>query len=129
MKKIVFFALMFVAGTYSFAQSQSAKVNSLEMYNNQKFKDVFTFELTEKITKDEVAKASSFYTKYFTTSFDEKKNSITVTMANQEKMNRQIMRRLFAALNIQEIAVEGQAVQVDEFFKTYVFTPDQQPTK
>lgn len=130
MKKIIFLSAFFVTAMFSFAQAQQvAKVNSLEMYEKQKFNDVFTFELTTKETKERVSETSKFYKEYFTTTFDEKTNSIVVKMANQDPTNRKIMRRLFAGLGINEVTVEGKNIPVEEFFRMYVYTVDKQPTK
>ena len=130
MKKIFFLSTFFVIALFSFSQAQqTAKVPSLETYNNNKFKDTFTFELSEKMTKEKVAEMSNYYTAYFTTTFDEKKNTISVKMINQEWKNRQIMRRLFSGLQIEKVTLEGKEMSTDEFFKEYVLTTDQQPSK
>jgi len=125
MKKIFFVTLFFVAAIFSFSQAQQiANVTSLETYINDKFNDTFTFELSEKMTIEEIREQSSYYTKYFTTTFDEKENSITMKMTNQDWSNRQIMRRLFAGLQIENVILEGKEIRTDEFFKEYVLTTD-----
>lgn len=130
MKKLFFLIAFFVCAFFSFSQAQQiAKVSSLEAYNTNKFDDSFTFELNDKITKEKVTEMSSFYTAYFTTTFDEKKNSITMKMVNQEWRNRQIMRRLFSALEIEKVIIEEKEMSTDAFFKDYVLTTDQQPNK
>jgi hypothetical protein len=130
MKKIFFLSSFFVIALFSFSQAQqTAKISSLEAYNNNKFKDTFTFELSEKMTKEKVAEMSNYYTAYFTTTFNEKDNTISVKMMNQEWKNRQIMRRLFSGLQIENVIVEGNQMSTDEFFKEYVLTTDQQPSK
>jgi hypothetical protein len=130
MKKIIFLSAFLFSAAISFAQAeQSAKVASIDVYNAQKFKDIFTFDLTERVTKEHVAEVSKFYIKYFTTTFDEKKNSIVVKMANQDTGNRKIMRRLFAGLGVSTISIDGKTLSVDEFFQEYVYTADQPTTK
>jgi hypothetical protein len=130
MKKIIFLSAFLFSVAISFAQTeQSAKVASIETYNSQKFKDIFTFDLTEKVTQEHVAEVSKFYIKYFTTTFDEKRNSIVVKMANQDIGNRKIMRRLFAGLGVNTVSIDGKTLSVDEFFQEHVYTADQPTTK
>lgn len=127
MKNIVLLILMFAGVQFTFSQTQqTAKVSSLEKYNKEKFGDVFTFELTEKVSKETVQETAKYYTKYFSASFDERSNAVTLKMNNQDWQNRHIMRRFFAGMGIQEVNVEGTPIKTDDFFKEYVLTTDQQ---
>jgi len=126
MKNIFLLILMFAGAQFTFSQ-QIAKVNSLEKYNKDKFSDVFAFELTEKVSKETVLEAAKYYTKYFSASFDERTNTVTLKMNNQDWQNRHIMRRFFAGMGIEEVNMEGTPVKTDDFFKEYVLTTDQQP--
>lgn len=126
MKNIFLLILIFAGAQFTFAQ-QVAKVNSLEKYNKEKFSDVFTFELTEKVSKEKVLETAKYYTKYFSASFDERSNTVTLKMNSQDWQNRHIMRRFFAGMGIEEVNMEGTPVKTDDFFKEYVLTTDQQP--
>lgn len=130
MKKILVLSIFLFSTLLSFAQAeQKAIVNSLSEYAIEKSKDQFSFVLTKKTTQEHVVSTARFYTDYFTTTFDEANNTMKVTMNNQDWINRQIMRRLFSGLNIQEVMLEDKVFHVDDFFKEYVLSIDEQPIK
>lgn len=119
MKKIVFLSAFMFLATFSFAQ-QKAVVSSLKAFDEAKSNDIYTFELTEKMTKERVAELSDYYTRYFTTTFDEKKNTVTVQLNNTEHSTKMVVRRLFSGMGIDEVLVEGKAISTDAFFADYV---------
>lgn len=108
------------------AKNQVASVKSLKTYSEEKFKDTFTFDLSEKVSKQAVDALSKPYTNYFKVELDERKNSIKVVMNDQDWKNRKIMRRLFVALSINEVQIDGKSLSTTDFFQQYVLTTDTQ---
>ncbi|HRO76392.1 MAG TPA: hypothetical protein PLP27_09620 [Crocinitomicaceae bacterium] len=119
MKKIVFLSVFMFLATFSFAQ-QKAIVSSLKAFDEAKSNDVYSFELSEKMTKERVTELSDYYTRYFTTSFDEKKNTVTVKLNDTEYSTKMVVRRLFAGMGIDEVLIEGKTISTDTFFADYI---------
>lgn len=78
-------------------------------------KGVFSFQLPNHITVDQVDESASYYTMYFTVNYDEENHVAKVTMVTNDSKSRHIIIRFFVSLNLRKVKVDGNELSIEEF--------------
>lgn len=131
MKNLLFVVLSVFAMQAVHAQSNIAKngnvaiVQSTKDFQAQELKDIFTFTVSKDITAEQVKYQSAFYTDYFTVQFNEATHQLTFKMNDQDLKKRNIMRRMFAGLEVESVQFDGIFYTVDDFFQKHIYRLEQ----
>ncbi|HBW86698.1 MAG TPA: hypothetical protein DEF82_08175 [Crocinitomicaceae bacterium] len=102
--------------------SQGAKTAKIGDNNSiQKSKEIgeFTFEVAG-LTTDQVIKSASYYPLYFTVSYAEKNEKLSIKMVQSDAFSRRVIMRFFSALDIQNIESEGKTYLCDDFYLKFL---------
>lgn len=127
MKNIVLIIFSFFVLQGALAQSEThliATVNSSERFDADKINNQFSFVLPSEITADDVKHQATYYTDYFKVKFDEKHHALTVIMNSRDEVNKKVMRRLFAGLQIEQMEYDGEIFSMDDFFRKKILPID-----
>ncbi len=108
----------------SVAQENYATAKSADMFVTANSQGIFEFILPEKITKDDVAVSSEFYTMYFKVEFNENSHLAKITMLENEDKAKHVMVRFFVSLGLREIMYSGSVYPVEDFYKKFLRTEE-----
>jgi len=122
MKKFLTIVLVaFLGGTVNAQQAPvKAKVESADKFAAGKKKGKYEFQLPASATKASVAQAASYYTQYFTVTFDESSKKAKLTMVQDDTPGRQVIVRFLVSNNVREITMDGKDYEVQTFFENYI---------
>ena len=118
MKKILLILTVVLSSLAASAQ-ESATSTAVSL-NKGKSSGVFEFVLPATVTTEQVEKVQTHYTHYFTVAFDQNTHQATLTMTKNEPINRRVMHRFLASLNVQTIKVDAQEYTFDALFDKYL---------
>jgi hypothetical protein len=122
MKKILTLVLIaFLGGTVSAQDTPTkAKIENAEKFAAGKEKGNYVFQLPGSITAEQVTKAASYYTQYFTVNFDAKSNSAKITMLKNDDVSKHVIVRFLVSVGVKEISMSGKDYDVETFFQDYI---------
>jgi hypothetical protein len=122
MKKILTLVLIaFLGGTVSAQDTPTkAKIENAEKFAAGKEKGNYVFQLPGSITAEQVTKAASYYTQYFTVNFDAKSNSAKITMLKNDDVSKHVIVRFLVSVGVKEISMTGKDYDVETFFQDYI---------
>ena len=122
MKKILTLVLIaFLGGTVSAQDTPTkAKIENAEKFAAGKEKGNYVFQLPGSITAEQVTKAASYYTQYFTVNFDAKSNSTKITMLKNDDVSKHVIVRFLVSVGVKEISMTGKDYDVETFFQDYI---------
>ncbi len=122
MKKILTLVLItFLGGTLSAQEAPSvAKIQNAEKFTASKDKGLYVFQMPSSVTADQVKKAASYYTQYFTVEFDAKAHDAKITMLKNDDVSKHVIVRFLVTNGIKEINMTGKNYDVETFFQDYI---------
>lgn len=122
MKKILTLVLIaFLGGTVSAQDTPTkAKIENAEKFAAGKEKGNYVFQLPGSITAEQITKAASYYTQYFTVNFDAKSNSAKITMLKNDDVSKHVIVRFLVSIGVKEISMTGKDYDVETFFQDYI---------
>jgi hypothetical protein len=122
MKSIFYCLFFFLFAQTSFAQEANLSAISLTTKELVKSKELGVFEFTfpTQITKENIQQSAQFYTSYFTVNFSEPTHKVTISMIENNSLNRRIIMRFLATNNISTISIEGTSISTQEFYEKYL---------
>ena len=100
--------------------ANTAKSNGKSELVKSKTTGEYQFSFITDRTKESVEKAASYYTTYFTVTFDEASNTATVKMIENNVTSRTIVSRFLAMNQIRYIEVDGTNVSLSDFIDSYL---------
>jgi hypothetical protein len=118
MKKLIVLTLVSLASVFSYGQKVATATP--EALQKAKTSGVIVFGVPADITAAEVDGVKNYYKQYFTTTLDEKKHEITLTLINNDEMSKQVVNRLMVSLDIRDYKVDGSELSFDEVFEKYL---------
>lgn len=123
MKKLIS-TIAFVLGVValSFAQeaSNTAQSQGSEALAKSKMSGTYVYTLPEGTTSDEVQKAASYYTKYFTVNYDNASQEAAIEIVGETNPSTQIMLRFLSGCGVRYVDVDGEAKQLNIFYADHV---------
>jgi hypothetical protein len=119
MKKLI---LALVATILSFAgMAQAAKATGTPETMKTSVKEgVFTFNLPDNVTAEEIERTQKYYVDYFTVDFDASSKLLTVKMVDNSPESRRVVTRLLVSNGISEIEFNGNNYRVTEFYDLFM---------
>lgn len=102
------------------ATAQETATTTAASLTKGKTSGVFEFALPASVTAEQVEKAKSYYTQYFTVAFDQKSHQAVLTMTKNEPINRRVMHRFLVTLNVQTIKVDSEDYTFDALYDKYL---------
>lgn len=118
MKKLLVLTLVCFAATFSFGQKVASA--SSESLQKGKTSGVFVFSMPADVTAAEVDGVKNYYKQYFTTTMDEKKHELTITMVNKDEVSMNVINRLMVSLEVRDYLVSGTEMSFDDIFEKYM---------
>jgi hypothetical protein len=104
----------------SFGQeAKIAKLNNQEQFVKSKEIGDFVFKVAG-LTSKQVSKLASYYTVYFSASYSEKTEEISIKMIQSDAQGRRVILRLFSALDIQHIELDGKMYLNSDFYDKFL---------
>ncbi len=104
----------------SFGQeAKIAKLNNQEQFVKSKEIGDFVFKVAG-LTSEQVSKLASYYTVYFSASYSEKTEEISIKMIQSDAQGRRVILRLFSALDIQHIELDGKMYLNSDFYDKFL---------
>lgn len=123
MKKLIltFFVLIGLS-SLGFAQeaSQIATTKGAKELSASKASGNFEFTLPGNLTADQVEKNSTYYTHYFTVSFDANSHKATIEMMENTSKNRYVIARFLTACGISHLEVDDNNIELYDFIDDYL---------
>lgn len=120
-KLFLILAVMFFS---SFSFSQQGEKEALTSGKEELVKSrgigVFSFVLPKGNTKETVSDNAKYYTMYFTVSYNSEKNEVKINMVNNDEKSRHVICRFLVASGTEKVIVEGNSLNVEEFFQNYL---------
>lgn len=123
MKKLIFaFALVVGVGSFGFSQEGAnvAVTKGATELLTSKSTGSYTFVLPSHFTEEMVAKNASYYTSYFTVTFDEASKTANVDLVENTTTNRYIVARFLAACQVRTVQVDENLLEMHDFIATYL---------
>ncbi len=119
----LFFLILFIG--FSFAGfSQQGKKEAISLGKEDlvqaKTLGIFTFTLPEGNTPEKVSENAKYYTMYFKVKYDADKREASLNMVTNDEKSRHVICRFLVASGVDKVLVDGKAVQVEEYFQTYL---------
>lgn len=116
-----FLAVVSIA-VMSFAQevSNTATAQSKTELLASKESGNYSFILPGVLTSEEVAKNSSYYVHYFTVTYTEKSHEALVKLISNDEKSRHVVVRFLTVCGVQNVAVEGKTMSLEEFFLNFM---------
>ena len=122
MKKILGLAAGLLLTAMTFAQSGITFNDASDSYDKAATTS-FHFEFSADYTAEDIDKAATYYTSYFTVSHaanDAGGNTVTIDLVEDNDMSRRVINRFFITLEVEQINVSGTDLTIDEFMATYI---------
>jgi hypothetical protein len=122
MKKILTLVLIaFIGGTVVAQDAPTkAKIESAEKFTASKEKGIFVFQMPSSITAEQVKKAASYYTQYFTVNFDAKSHDAKITMLKNDDVSKHVIVRFLVTNGVKQITMSATDYDVETFFQNYI---------
>ena len=102
------------------ASAQKTATATPESFTKGKSAGVFTFTLPADITAEKVNQSRNYYTQYFTVNFDEAKHIVTISLAKNEEMNKQVINRFMTSLDIRSFKIADKDYTFRTMFDEYM---------
>jgi hypothetical protein len=119
LRYFVFSSLLFLlTGLYA-QESTLASATSTSLAEG-KNSGKFAFVLPEKLDKSQVEKNASYYTSFFTVSFDEKAHTANITMISNDEKGRLVITRFLTVCGAQKVKVDNTEYDVYPFYEKYL---------
>ena len=122
MKKFVGLLTGLLLTVATFAQSGVSFNDASSDYDKTKT-STFNFTFDSKYSADDINTNAAYYESYFsteTTADGSKGTKVKIAVVGENEMSRKIILRLFVALDVKTINVNGVEMGRDEFIKKYV---------
>ena len=121
MKKFLGLATGLLLSVMTMAQS-GVSFNDATSEYDKAATTVFNFTLDENFSQEDITKTAAFYTDYFTvtSAADGEGHIVTFTLVEDTEMSRRVVTRFFVSLEVNEIDVNGEAKELNDFISTYV---------
>lgn len=71
-------------------------------------------------TADEIESSASYYTNYFTVTFNESTQLVKITMKENDTRSRSVITRFLVASGVRYMNIEGKIVPVSDFMANYL---------
>jgi hypothetical protein len=122
MKKILTLVLIaFIGGTVVAQDAPSkAKIENAEKFTASKEKGIYVFQMPSSVTAEQIKKASSYYTQYFTVNFDAKSHDAKITMLKNDNVSKHVIIRFLVTTGVKYITMGGEDFDVETFFQKYI---------
>ena len=121
--KLYIVTLLFLAiYTNSFSQesAKTAIANNLTEINTSKENGIYKFILPKGTTLASVEQSAKYYTIYFTVSFDESKNEVTIKLINNDEKSRHVIVRFLVSTEVNSVSMEGKPFSTEDFYRNYM---------
>jgi VCBS repeat-containing protein len=123
MKKLIS-TLAFVLGVVALSFAQDVKNTAVSQgateLANSKMSGTYVYTLPEGTTDEQVTKAASYYTDYFTVSYDASSREATVNITGETSPSSQVMLRFLSGCGVMYVDVDGESHQLNLFYADYV---------
>lgn len=117
MKTLFSFAFIMFMSVMTFAQ-ELATATKQEL-SSIKTEGKGSIVMPSTLTSDDVAKASSYYTRYFTVEFDENTHKATIIMNDNSEKSRIVIVRFLSACGVDSVNIDGESVDKMVVFERY----------
>lgn len=118
MKKLIVLTLVSLATVFSYGQKIATATP--EALQKAKASGVVVFTVPADITAAEVDGVKNYYKEYFTTTLDEKKHELTITLIKTDEMSKQVINRLMVSLDIRDYKIGSDELSFDEVFEKFL---------
>lgn len=118
MKKLIVLTLVSLATVFSYGQKIATATP--EALQKVKSSGVVVFGVPADITAAEVDGVKNYYKEYFTTTLDEKKHELTITLIKTDEMSKQVINRLMVSLDIRDYKIGSDELSFDEVFEKFL---------
>lgn len=122
MKKILGLATGLLLTVFTFAHHGVTFNDAGDNYNKAEVA-TFNFSMGDDFTAEQINKAASYYTNYFTTSTApnaEGGHNVSFTLVEDTDMSRKVIMRFFVSLEVSEIDVNGTHLELNTFMADYI---------
>lgn len=124
MKKListVAFALGVVAMSFAQQADNTAASKGAEALVASKESGTYVYTLPQTTTAEQVEKAASYYTKYFTVAFDETSKEASIEIVGEDvNASSQVMLRFLSGCGVMYVDVDGEVKQLNIFYADHV---------
>ena len=119
----LFFLILFV-GFSSIGFSQQGKKEAISLSKEElvqaKNLGIYTFTLPEGNTPEKVSENAKYYTMYFKVKYNADNREVSLNMVSNDEKSRHVICRFLVASGVEKVFIDGKAVQVEEYFQTYL---------
>ncbi|MCR9172682.1 MAG: hypothetical protein NXI10_09335 [bacterium] len=123
MKKLIS-TLAFVLGVVALSFAQDVKNTAMSQGSEALLKSketgTYLYTLPAGTTSEQVTKAASYYTNYFTVNFDETSREAKVEIIGDKAPSTQVMLRFLSGCGVMYVNVDGEDHQLNMFYADYV---------
>lgn len=123
MKKLIS-TLTFVLGVValSFGQdaSNTASTQGADALVTSKTSGTYVYTLPSVTTDEQVSKAASYYTDFFTVSFDTDSREATLDIIGERAQSTMIANRFLSACGARFVNVDGKDYKLHEYYEAFV---------
>lgn len=117
MKTLFSFALIMFLSVMTFAQELATSTK--QELSSIKTEGKGSIVMPSTLTSDDVAKASKYYTHYFTVEFDETTHKATILMVDNTEKSRIVIVRFLSACGVESVSVDGESVDKMAVYERY----------
>ena len=118
MKKLIVLTLVSLASVFSYGQKVATATP--EALQKGKTSGIIVFTMPADVTAAEIDGVKNYYKQYFSTSMDEKKHELTITMLNNDENSRRVVNRLMVSLDIRDYKIGTEELGFDAVFDKYL---------
>jgi hypothetical protein len=120
MKNLFLIMVAFLGFSFaSVAQKAVFTEGKAELINSKKSGN-YSFTFPEDTDAEELKTFASYYTDYFTVSYDEDSKKVELVMVENTEINRRIITRFLGSSGIETVVVGDSKLTLDDFFGTYL---------
>lgn len=123
MKKLILtFCVLVGLSSFSFAQevNEIALTKGSKELTASKESGKFEFTLPSNVTSAEVEKNSTYYTHYFSVSFDEGSHKASIEMTENTSKNRYVIARFLTSCGVRYLDVNDENIELYDFIEAYL---------
>lgn len=123
MKKLFYTLVILLSVSISANAQETTEIaasKGTSALSDSKTSGSYVFTLPGNVTKDDVDKASKYYTHYFTVGFDEGSHEVSVNMVDNTAKNRYVIARFLTACGVRYVTVDKDNIPLHDFIEKYL---------
>jgi hypothetical protein len=106
--------------SFSQESAKTAIASNLTEINTSKENGIYKFILPKGTTISAVEQSAKYYTIYFTVSFDEPKEEVTIKLINNDEKSRHVIVRFLVSTEVNSVSMGGKTFSTEDFYRNYM---------